>query len=305
MNITSTLSGTCLEREASDESDTLPDCMIEGNAYKFGKDGNHEIIITNSRQSREEASRLVFQAYLRMGYIKPNPAQMRLLIHDASPATTTFLVRQANTKQAMSGLTITPDSPLGLPMEKHHSEEIQLLRESGYKLCETGKLVSFSDDTENTSIEVLMHTFKLAYLIARHLEGCTHLVIEVRPHHVGFYRKMLCFECIGPERTYDTVNGKVISTIPLSLNIRSGEERLRSKFGNRPGPKNLARFFMNDAEPFILSWLRRERQHMSALDFYYFFMEQTHLYQETSPDIQLFLRNSYMEQNMLDKAVGE
>jgi hypothetical protein len=265
-----------------------------GFSYRFGQDRCYEISIANSRESREEAWALAYQAYLDMGYIKPNSAGMRLLPQDAAPATTMLLIRCSNTQRILASLTFMPDGPFGLPMEKHHPEEIRRLRESGAKLCEIGKLVSFSEDTEHASSELLMHAFKLAYLAARRLEGCTDFVIEVRPHHVGYYSRLLLFERIGPERNYDIVNGKVIETVPLRLDLTSAEERCRSRFGHLAGARNLYRFFINDEEPFILDWLRRERRPMSAAEFRYFFIERTRIYEDASPDERLFLRRCHL-----------
>jgi hypothetical protein len=47
---------------------------------------------------------------------------------------------------------------------------------------------------------VLAGLFHTAYLFAAALHDYTFAVIEVNPRHVGFYRRALAFEPIGPER---------------------------------------------------------------------------------------------------------
>ena len=65
--------------------------------------------------------------------------------------------------------------------------------------------------------------FHIAYMYARRLHRCTDILIEVNPRHVRFYRSMLGFEVLGPERTCPRVNAPAVL---LRLRLDHAQEQL-------------------------------------------------------------------------------
>jgi hypothetical protein len=286
-----------LEAEARDdrvgETQSLPKRVAPAGGYVFGQDRRYRIAVASDMATRRKAWNMVYGAYLRINYVNAHPSELRMVIQDASPATTTFLVEDAATDAALATFTLTPDSPLGLPLETYYAAEVGALRAAGRKPCEISKLVACSLATsDQPGLEVLLNAFKLAYLTARPLEACTDFVVAVIPRHVPYYRRLLMFEPLGEAKSYKSLNG--LQTVPLRLDLLKAEERYRAKFGGLPGHRNLYRFFINEEEPATLDWLRQERRPMSAAEFRHFFMEQTGIYHEAAPEDRLYLQSCYL-----------
>ena len=267
-------------------------------SYRFGSDWHYRIAVANDLATRRKAWSAVYDSYREIRYLEHHPSELRVVLQDASPATTSFLVEENSTGEVQATFTLTPDNPLGLPLETYYAAEVEALRAKGRKPCEISKLVAFSlckgkkSEEKKPGLEVLLNVFRLAYLTARRLEACTDFVIAVVPRHVRFYQRLMLFEPLGEARSYESLNG--LETVLLRLDLLKGEERFRAKFGGLAGSKNLYNFFINDDEPVILEWLRRERRPMSAREFQHFFMEQTNIYNEATPEQRLILQDYYL-----------
>lgn len=230
----------------------------------FGLNGEYRIVVANTRELRERAWRLVYDAYLSKGYMRSDASGMRVLPQDALAETTTFLVeRRAATGQAsaegwegatVATLTVIADSPLGLPMDDLYRRELDELRSAGRNPWELAKFASVGGkNVENGhGAQILFHLFKLGYLTARRLGGATDFVATVNPGHEGYYRKIFLFERMGEVKPYDAVCGA--PAVPLRLDLATAEERCCARWG-----ESLYPFFINSDEPAILDWLREER----------------------------------------------
>lgn len=104
-------------------------------------------------------------------------------------------------------MTLGFDVGNGLTADQLYKAEIDLLRAQGGTVAEITK---FALDTKMTSKRFLASMFNVSYIYLRKLWGYSHLVIEVNPSHVAFYKRMLNFKEIGPERMCPRVNAPAI-----------------------------------------------------------------------------------------------
>ena len=111
------------------------------------------------------------------------------------------LSAEANALVGTVGLRF--DFEHGLAADELYGKEVDLLRQSGARLCEFTRLAV---DKSAASKPVLAGLFHSAYLYAAKIRGCTHAVIEVTPRHSGFYHRALRFDRIGTERLNPRVN---------------------------------------------------------------------------------------------------
>ena len=81
-----------------------------------------EYRVARSRDELAQAFHLVYEEYLKQGYIHEHPSKMRLSLHNLVPETTTFIAKVDSTVVATA--TVIPDSPLGLPMDELYREEL-------------------------------------------------------------------------------------------------------------------------------------------------------------------------------------
>jgi hypothetical protein len=148
-------------------------------------------------------------------------------------------------EQAIGTLTLGVDSPEGMSAMEMYKPEVDQLRAQGRVLCEMTKLAV---DQCVRSRKVLASLFHIAYINARHLNGCTDILIEVNPRHVAFYERMLGFRQFGTERMCTRVNAPAVL---LRLETDYVEIQVR-KFGGlletAKGEKSLYPYFFTPTE---------------------------------------------------------
>jgi len=123
-------------------------------------------------------------------------------------------------------VSIRFDSEKGLSADELYKDEIDVLRKEGCKVCEFTRLAV---DELTVSKPVLAGLFHTTYLYAAAVHGYNFAVIEVNPRHVGFYRRALAFEPIGPERMNKRVHAPAVLLCAAFDTIAEG---LR-KYGGR------------------------------------------------------------------------
>ncbi len=154
---------------------------------------NYKIRLAHSRTSFASASMLVQRMYLRKGYDVPGLQKM--------PARIT-LTASIN-GEAAGTLTAGIDAGNGLLADENYKQEVDQLRAEGRRVFEITK---FAVDQTQGSKRLLGALFNIGYIYGRRLQKQTDLVIEVTPRHAKFYKRMLGFEQLGPERLNSRVN---------------------------------------------------------------------------------------------------
>ena len=88
------------------------------------------------------------------------------------------------------------------------------MRAGGARLCAFTKLATSESASASQTLATMFH---VAFIYAHQLHQATHVVIEVHPRHVGFYRRALGFEACGPARHNPGVGAPgVLLVCPLS-----------------------------------------------------------------------------------------
>jgi hypothetical protein len=186
---------------------------------------------------RSSASILVNRLYAKRGYVSnATPVGQRHCI--------TLVAHQHD--ETIGTMTIGFDNGRGLLADDLFKAEIDALRADGHAVCEFTKLAL---DRNDCSREVLASLFHVAYLYAHRVHGYARLVIEVNPRHVRYYRRMLGFEVMGPER----MNLRVMApAVLLCLDFTHTREQI-ARFGGRPelfgtAERSLYPFSFSEAE---------------------------------------------------------
>ena len=157
------------------------------------KEHNLKIRLAHTGERVGSASLLVKKMYHKIGYDIPD-------MHHSQDRITLI----ASQNNAVVGtLTLGLDANNGLLADQNYKLEIDHLREKGNNVCE---LTKFAVDQTRGSKRVLAALFHIAYIYGRVLQKQTDVVIEVKPKHASFYKRLLGFEQIGPERLNSRVN---------------------------------------------------------------------------------------------------
>jgi hypothetical protein len=106
--------------------------------------------------------------------------------------------------------------------------------------------------------------------------GCTDLVIEVNPRHVAYYRRLMKFEVLGPERECPRVQGAPAVLLRADLRMYEAEMRRIGGLGSACAERSLfPHFFAGAREWEFARYLACEHRPMTDKDARYFGLEQS------------------------------
>ncbi|ANQ86444.1 N-acyl amino acid synthase FeeM domain-containing protein [Azoarcus olearius] len=144
-------------------------------------------------------------------------------------------------------LTLGLDSDRGLMADTLYGREIDSFRRAGSRSCEVTRLAM---DPEHSSPEVMASMFQIVYVLARMVYRMTDLFIEVHPRHAGFYRRMLGYEVVGPERICPRVGAPAVL---MHMSQQDVDELVDQFAGQRDdGIRSLYRLFAPPSELTLL-----------------------------------------------------
>lgn len=200
---------------------------IDGLVYRFCR--------AETEEQLEMAGTLVMRRYAWRGY----DAEGAL----SSSAETGEVTYIAHSDDRVDGtLTVRIDGQAELLAEQLYPEEIAELRRKHERLCEFGRLAF--DEGINT-LELLGPLFHLGMHLAQSRHGCSAMVIEVNPRHVGFYRRVFGFTVLGEERTCDRVAAPAVL---LYLPFDRASRRADEEGGTRTGRKSIYPYCLGGGE---------------------------------------------------------
>jgi hypothetical protein len=198
---------------------------------------------------RANAAQLLQRMYAHRGYLG-----VQLPPEGARHAVT--LVAHEN-EQTVGTLTVGFEQQGRLLADELFAEEIDRLRDDGHRVCEFTKLAM---DPMLSSKRVLAGIFHVAYLCAHRVEGQDRLVVEVNPRHVAFYRRLLGFAPLGPERWNRRVDAPAVL---LGLDLTHARREI-ARVGGQPERAAVERslyphFFAGAQEPLMAERLATAR----------------------------------------------
>jgi len=157
--------------------------------------------IAKTLTERLAAFRMVYLNYLRNGLIEPNDNQIRLTTYHLLSSTNEFIA--VSQEEVIGTVSLIGDGELGLPMESIYPEPVKEYREQGLKIGEVSCLAIQRDQSQNF-MKVVVGVTRVMSQFAR-ANGLQKLLIAVHPNHAQFYKRLMGFEQIGPERNYPNV----------------------------------------------------------------------------------------------------
>ena len=173
----------------------------------------------DSSGQRSSASILINRMYASRGYpSKPLP-------DDPQPSRVTLVASEH--ESTVGTIPVGFDSPDGLHVDALFAEQANSLRDAGHAICE---FTTLAMDNAVRSRRVLASLFHSAYIYAHRVMDADNLLIEVNPRHVSYYRRMLGFEVIGPQRFNPRVNAPAVL---LCLDFSYAREQI-ARFGGKP-----------------------------------------------------------------------
>ncbi|MFP5381021.1 MAG: N-acyl amino acid synthase FeeM domain-containing protein [Gammaproteobacteria bacterium] len=156
-----------------------------------------KVRLAHNEDRRKSASLLIEKMYTWRGYgaaqVNRDPNRITLVAHQDDKIAGT--------------VTLGLDGAPGLVVDELYREEVDQLRARGKKVAELTKLAV---DESTASKAVLAALFHIAFIYAYHIHKYTDFVIEVNPRHVLFYKRMLGYAQLGPEKMCPRVGAPAV-----------------------------------------------------------------------------------------------
>lgn len=225
--------------------------------------------VASGRALRERAYGMAQRIYSAHGYATLGVGSVRACPYDFQADVLTLLACTA-AGAYVGTITLIPDSNRALPCDEIYHEEVEQLRAEGCRLAEVTRLAIEPEGSQARN--VLLHLFNLCYIYARRVNNCTDLLVEVNPRHAAYYKRLLLFQQVGPERACVRVQNA--PAVLLRLNMAAIETAIKGAGGTEGRDSHGARLHRYPItvrqEAQILRALLRQHKPMSAEEVRYF-----------------------------------
>ena len=187
------------------------------------------------------ALKLVQDVYIEEGYISAADSSRRYRILENHFFEETAVFVGKKNEELIFTVSLFPDSPHGLPMDRIYKKELDYLRNQGRKIGEVGCLAThpeFRDGSQN----ILMHGNKIMLKYAMDYLKLDDLVITVHPKHALVYKKVLLFDELGQGQIKPHPKVNNTPAVALRLNLQEVQAKCRHCYQNNSPETNLHDF---------------------------------------------------------------
>lgn len=208
--------------------------------------------IAQTKEELEACFRLLHDAYVGSGFMRPDPSGMRVTIYHALPTTTTLCAKFDG--EVVGTLSLIRESVFGFPLQSIF--DLHKIRENKGRIAEVSAL-AIHPKFRNTGGTILFPLMKFMYEYCTTFFDTRHLVIAVNPNRIELYESLLFFERLteNPVDHYDFANGAPAVGASVDLHLAPGI--FKRVYGKKPTRKNLYLYFLRTRLPNIRMPSRR------------------------------------------------
>ncbi|MHB1198045.1 MAG: GNAT family N-acetyltransferase [Polaromonas sp.] len=195
--------------------------------------------IAETKEELEACFRLLHDAYVGSGFMRPDPSGMRVTIYHALPTTTTLCAKFDG--EVVGTISLIRESVFGFPLQSIFN--LQEIREHKGRIAEVSAL-AVHPKFRNTGGTILFPLMKFMYEYCTTFFDTRHLVIAVNPNRIEMYESLLFFERLteNPVDHYDFANGAPAVGASVDLHLAPGI--FKQVYGKKPRRKNLYLYFL-------------------------------------------------------------
>jgi len=194
--------------------------------------------IAETQEELEACFKLLHDAYVSSGFMKPDPSGMRVTIYHALPTTTTLCAKFDG--EVVGTLSLIRESVFGFPLQAIF--DLRQVRAKGGKIAEVSAL-AVHPTYRKTGGAILFPLMKFMYEYCTTFFDTRHLVIAVNPNRIEMYESLLFFQRLTETQVdnYDFANGA--PAVGASLDLREAPEILKRTYNSKSRHKNLYHYF--------------------------------------------------------------
>lgn len=196
--------------------------------------------IAETREELEACFRILHDAYVAAGYMRPSPSGLRVTIYHALPTTTTLCAKVDG--RVVGTVSIVREGVFGFPLQS--AFDLTAVRTRGGRIAEISAL-AIDPAFRKTGGSVLFPLMKFMYQYCRELFDTRHLVIAVNPSTVELYEALLFFERLAdvPVQRYAFANGA--PAVGATLDLQRAPGVFAAAYGGRSRRRDLHRYFVH------------------------------------------------------------
>ena len=208
--------------------------------------------IAETQEELEACFKLLHDAYVGSGFMKPDPSGMRVTIYHALPTTTTLCAKYDG--EVVGTLSLIRESLFGFPLQAIF--DLKQVRESKGQIAEVSAL-AVHPKFRKTGGTILFPLMKFMYNYCTTFFDTRHLVIAVNPNRIEMYESLLFFERLTENSVdnYDFANGA--PAVGASLDLKTAPALFKQVYGQKPLRRNMHHYFIEAVMPNIVLPTRR------------------------------------------------
>lgn len=195
--------------------------------------------IADTKEELEACFRLLHDAYVASGFMKPDPSGMRVTIYHALPTTTTLCAKFDG--EVVGTMSLIREGVFGFPLQSIF--DLSAVRAKEGNIAEISAL-AVHPKFRKTGGAILFPLMKFMYEYCTEFFDTRHLVIAVNPNRIEMYESLLFFERLQENvvDNYDFANGA--PAVGGVLDLHGAKGRFKSVYGRRRDSKNLYKYFV-------------------------------------------------------------
>ncbi len=175
--------------------------------------------LAQSRLERQGALELRRDVYRRKGLLQADSVKAQVLPQAFAPGSAMFVAREGDL--IVGTIAFYMDSPMGLPMDAVHREEVAAARATYARVAEVGGL-AVREDRRGLGVTMLLYEATVRWALATHAQ---YLVACVNPSSRRVYSRLLFFDVLGTCRQHPRFAGA--PSIPIGLDLATAPRRYR------------------------------------------------------------------------------
>lgn len=205
-----------------------------------------ELKIADTEEELEECFRILHDAYVGSGFMKPDPSGMRITPYHALPTTTTLCAKFDG--RVVGTISMIREGVFGFPLQV--AFELEHVRAKGGQVAEISAL-AVHPDFRKTGGAILFPLMKFMHQYCTEYFDTRHLVIAVNPDKIELYEALLYFDRLQDKVVdkYDFANGA--PAVGAALDLQYASELFRVGYRGRPARKNMYKYFFQLTMPNI------------------------------------------------------
>jgi GNAT superfamily N-acetyltransferase len=198
-----------------------------------------ELKVAETRGEIEDCFKILHDAYVASGFMKPAPSGMRVTIYHALPTTTTLCAKYDG--KVVGTMSMIREGVFGFPLQAVF--DLANVRAKPGQIVEISAL-AIHPDFRKTGGAILFPLMKFMYEYCTEFFDTRHLVIAVNPEKIELYESLLFFERLQANvvQNYDFANGA--PAVGATLDLFRAPAIFKTVYGRKDIKRNLYRYFV-------------------------------------------------------------